>query len=141
MRCPFCNHEESKVTDSRNAPETNAVRRRRECLHCLRRFTTFETIDLTIQVQKRDGVLSQPHLEFPFCHLVIRMPPHVLMTLMEYCLLTCFHYTKINQDCQEDSEGNDENNDKNGNGAVQKGVFGEAVFQWYVLAVASNTGC
>ena len=55
MRCPFCNHEESKVTDSRNAAETNAVRRRRECLSCLRRFTTFETIDLTIQVQKRDG--------------------------------------------------------------------------------------
>ena len=55
MRCPFCNNEESKVTDSRNAAETNAVRRRRECLRCLRRFTTFETIDLTIQVQKRDG--------------------------------------------------------------------------------------
>jgi len=55
MRCPFCNDEESKVTDSRNATETNAVRRRRECLKCLRRFTTFETIDLTIQVQKRDG--------------------------------------------------------------------------------------
>src|SRR3990167_4830163 len=55
MRCPFCSHEESKVTDSRNATETNAVRRRRECLQCLRRFTTFETIDLTIQVQKRDG--------------------------------------------------------------------------------------
>lgn len=55
MRCPFCNHDESKVTDSRNATEMNAVRRRRECLSCLRRFTTFETIDLTIQVQKRDG--------------------------------------------------------------------------------------
>src|ERR1700730_376258 len=55
LRCPFCNNEESKVTDSRNAAETNAVRRRRECLRCLRRFTTFETIDLTIQVQKRDG--------------------------------------------------------------------------------------
>ncbi len=55
MRCPFCNHEESKVTDSRNAMETNAVRRRRECLACLRRFTTFETVDLIIQVQKRDG--------------------------------------------------------------------------------------
>ena len=55
MRCPFCNLEESKVTDSRNAADTNAVRRRRECLHCLRRFTTFETVDLTIQVKKRDG--------------------------------------------------------------------------------------
>lgn len=55
MRCPFCNHDESKVTDSRNPTEVNAIRRRRECLSCLRRFTTFETVDLTIQVQKRDG--------------------------------------------------------------------------------------
>jgi transcriptional repressor NrdR len=55
MHCPFCNHEESKVTDSRVVIESNSVRRRRECLKCLRRFTTFETIDLTIQVQKRDG--------------------------------------------------------------------------------------
>lgn len=55
MQCPYCNHEETKVTDSRNALETNAVRRRRECLKCLRRFTTFETVDLIIQVRKRDG--------------------------------------------------------------------------------------
>ena len=55
MHCPYCNHEESKVTDSRVVTESNSVRRRRECLKCLRRFTTFETIDLTIQVQKRDG--------------------------------------------------------------------------------------
>ncbi len=55
MRCPFCHHDESKVTDSRNAAETNAVRRRRECLSCLKRFTTFETVDLTMQVLKRDG--------------------------------------------------------------------------------------
>ena len=55
MRCPFCNHEESKVTDSRNSNDVNAVRRRRECLKCLRRFTTFETVDLTFQVRKRDG--------------------------------------------------------------------------------------
>jgi transcriptional repressor NrdR len=56
MRCPFCSHEESKVTDSRTVTETHAVRRRRECLKCLKRFTTFETIDLTLQVLKRDGV-------------------------------------------------------------------------------------
>jgi transcriptional repressor NrdR len=55
MRCPFCSHEESKVTDSRVVTENNSVRRRRECLQCLRRFTTFETVDLTLQVQKRDG--------------------------------------------------------------------------------------
>lgn len=55
MKCPFCHHEELKVTDSRDAPEMNAVRRRRECLQCLRRFTTFENIELIMQVHKRDG--------------------------------------------------------------------------------------
>jgi transcriptional repressor NrdR len=55
MKCPFCSHIEFKVTDSRNAVEQNAIRRRRECLQCGKRFTTFETVDLTIQVHKRDG--------------------------------------------------------------------------------------
>lgn len=53
MRCPFCNHEESRVTDSRNSEQV--IRRRRECLSCSRRFTTFESVELTIQVCKRDG--------------------------------------------------------------------------------------
>lgn len=55
MKCPFCRHEELKVTDSREATEINGIRRRRECLGCQRRFTTFETIELTMQVRKRDG--------------------------------------------------------------------------------------
>lgn len=55
MKCPFCSYEESKVTDSRNSSETNSVRRRRECLKCFKRFTTFESVDLTFQVRKRDG--------------------------------------------------------------------------------------
>lgn len=55
MKCPFCNYEDLKVTDSRNAFEMNAIRRRRECLKCNRRFTTFETVELMIQVKKRDG--------------------------------------------------------------------------------------
>jgi transcriptional repressor NrdR len=63
MRCPFCSYEELKVTDSRNATEVNGVRRRRECLKCLRRFTTFETVDLTIQVHKRDGRYEDFHQE------------------------------------------------------------------------------
>lgn len=58
MRCPFCNHEDSKVTDSRFAAEVNAIRRRRECGQCMRRFTTFETIDLSLQVKKRDGTFE-----------------------------------------------------------------------------------
>jgi len=55
MKCPFCQHPDLKVIDSRDASELNAIRRRRECLGCLRRFTTFETIELTVQVHKRDG--------------------------------------------------------------------------------------
>ncbi|OGN62696.1 MAG: transcriptional regulator NrdR [Chlamydiae bacterium RIFCSPHIGHO2_12_FULL_49_11] len=55
MKCPYCNYDESKVTDSRNCLEGAAIRRRRECLKCQKRFTTFETIDLTTQVKKRDG--------------------------------------------------------------------------------------
>lgn len=54
MRCPFCSSEELKVTDSRNVPEMSAIRRRRECLRCQKRFTTFETIELALQVCKRD---------------------------------------------------------------------------------------
>lgn len=55
MECPFCRHQELKVTDSREATDANAIRRRRECLKCFRRFTTFETIELIVQVHKRDG--------------------------------------------------------------------------------------
>ncbi len=55
MKCPFCHHEDLKVIDSRDAIEQNAIRRRRECLSCSKRFTTFETIELAIQVHKRDG--------------------------------------------------------------------------------------
>ena len=58
MKCPFCHFEGLKVTDSRDAPEMNAVKRRRECLSCLKRFTTFETVELTVQVKKRDGTFE-----------------------------------------------------------------------------------
>lgn len=63
MKCPLCSHDESKVTDSRNASEMNAIRRRRECLGCGRRFTTFETVDLNVQVKKRDGRYEDFSLE------------------------------------------------------------------------------
>jgi len=46
------------VTDSRDAVEINAIRRRRECCQCMRRFTTFETVDLSLQVKKRDGTFE-----------------------------------------------------------------------------------
>ena len=46
------------MTDSRDALEINAIRRRRECCQCMRRFTTFETVDLSLQVKKRDGTFE-----------------------------------------------------------------------------------
>lgn len=55
MHCPFCGSEETKVTDSRFVTENNSVRRRRSCLHCEERFTTYETIELSMpRVVKRD---------------------------------------------------------------------------------------
>ncbi|HZA20927.1 MAG TPA: transcriptional regulator NrdR [Actinomycetota bacterium] len=57
MRCPYCSAEEDKVVDSRVADDGRAIRRRRECLECHRRFTTFERIEETpLVVEKRDGV-------------------------------------------------------------------------------------
>lgn len=57
MRCPACGYEESKVVDSRPMSEGNSIRRRRECLSCQKRFTTFETIEtIPIIVVKKSGV-------------------------------------------------------------------------------------
>ena len=56
MKCIYCGAEDSKVVDSRAVEETNAIRRRRECLGCARRFTTYETIETTpIMVVKNNG--------------------------------------------------------------------------------------
>jgi transcriptional repressor NrdR len=56
MKCPFCNHLEDKVVDSRETKEGDTIRRRRECLACERRFTTYERIDeVPYMVVKKDG--------------------------------------------------------------------------------------
>jgi transcriptional repressor NrdR len=56
MHCPFCNHEETKVIDSRLAAEGAQIRRRRECLECGERFTTFETAELVMpRIVKSDS--------------------------------------------------------------------------------------
>ncbi len=56
MKCIYCGSEESKVLDSRSNDETNSIRRRRECLNCGKRFTTYETVEVTpILVIKNDG--------------------------------------------------------------------------------------
>src|SRR2546422_8719675 len=56
MKCPFCNHLDDKVVDSRAAKIGDTIRRRRECLKCGRRFTTYERIDeIPYMVIKKDG--------------------------------------------------------------------------------------
>lgn len=56
MRCPFCSHIEDKVVDSRESKDGDSIRRRRECLECGRRFTSYERIDeIPFMVVKKDG--------------------------------------------------------------------------------------
>lgn len=56
MHCPFCHAQDTKVIDSRVCDEENQVRRRRECLYCKERFTTYETPELNLpRIIKRDG--------------------------------------------------------------------------------------
>ena len=59
MKCIFCGCAESKVVDSRSTVETNSIRRRRECLNCGKRFTTYETVENTpILVVKKNGSIQ-----------------------------------------------------------------------------------
>lgn len=56
MKCPYCGYGESKVIDSRPADEGSSIRRRRECLSCHKRFTTYETVEsIPMVVVKKDG--------------------------------------------------------------------------------------
>src|SRR5689334_16738361 len=56
MKCPFCGHSEDKVVDSRESKEAQSIRRRRECLKCEKRYTTYERIDeIPYMVVKKDG--------------------------------------------------------------------------------------
>ena len=56
MKCPFCGHLHDKVVDSRESKDGDAIRRRRQCLHCKRRFTSYERIDeIPSVVVKKDG--------------------------------------------------------------------------------------
>jgi transcriptional repressor NrdR len=60
MKCPFCGHVEDKVVDSREAKIGDTIRRRRECVECGRRFTTYERIDeIPYMVIKKDGTREQ----------------------------------------------------------------------------------
>ncbi len=56
MKCPFCSHQEDKVVDSRASTDGSAIRRRRECLKCAKRFTTYEHVEeQPLMVIKKDG--------------------------------------------------------------------------------------
>ena len=56
MHCPFCNHDETQVVETRESDEGDVVRRRRRCLHCEKRFTTYERADIVMPaVVKKDG--------------------------------------------------------------------------------------
>jgi len=55
MKCPFCHQDNDRVIDSRASEDGEAIRRRRECLGCLRRFTTYERVEGGLKVIKKDG--------------------------------------------------------------------------------------
>src|SRR3989344_5014168 len=55
MRCPFCLNEESKVIDKRISGDVDVTRRRRECIECEKRFTTYERVEVDLRIVKKDG--------------------------------------------------------------------------------------
>ncbi len=56
MRCPYCGHDETQVVETRESDEGGVIRRRRRCLHCEKRFTTYERIEIALPaVVKKDG--------------------------------------------------------------------------------------
>ena len=72
MKCPYCGFEDSKVIDSRSAEEGSAIRRRRECLSCQRRFTTYETLEtISLAVIKADNS-RQPYNRSKILRGIIR---------------------------------------------------------------------
>ncbi len=63
MKCPYCNNLNSKVVDKRNTESEIAIRRRRECLKCNKRFTTYERVETDLIVIKKDGRREQYNRE------------------------------------------------------------------------------
>lgn len=61
MKCPYCGFEESKVIDSRPVEENSSIRRRRECIKCNKRFTTYETIEMIEMVVIKRDLSRQPY--------------------------------------------------------------------------------
>lgn len=115
MRCPFCGYSESKVIDSRPAEEGSTIRRRRECLSCQKRFTTYEIIErLPLVVVKRDGS-RQSFDKVKLINGMVRAcekRPVPLQTL-----------EKIAEDIEQELQGNLERE-------VSTSVIGEMVMTW-----------
>lgn len=64
MNCPYCNHQETKVSDSRESKDGSTIKRRRECLRCEKRFSTIEKVlKLDLEVQKSDGHIEEFNLQ------------------------------------------------------------------------------
>ena len=75
MRCPFCGHDETKVVDSRTSESQDAIRRRRECLSCAERFTTYERREeMPLMVVKKDGQ-PEPFDRASSCAGCLSRPP------------------------------------------------------------------
>jgi len=72
MHCPFCNHEETKVIDSRLASEGQQIRRRRECLKCEERFTTFESAELVMPRIIKNDASREPFDEQKFRNSLLK---------------------------------------------------------------------
>ncbi|MGD9598154.1 MAG: transcriptional regulator NrdR [Steroidobacteraceae bacterium] len=72
MHCPFCGHDETRVTDSRLAGEGRQIRRRRECLQCAERFTTFETAELVMPLVVKSDRSREPFDEQKMRHGIVK---------------------------------------------------------------------
>ena len=86
MKCPFCGYEESKVIDSRPTDENERIRRRRECMNCAKRFTTYEKIgDLSLRVEKKSGFVELYSREKVFNGIMRALTEIVIHRLCGIC--------------------------------------------------------
>jgi transcriptional repressor NrdR len=114
MRCPFCGHLEDRVVDSREAQEGQATRRRRECLGCGRRFTTYERLDDVLpQVVKKDG----------------RREPFDRKKIVEGLKVACRKRPISSEQIEEIATGIERKVQEMGEKEIQSTVIGEALME------------
>jgi transcriptional repressor NrdR len=114
MRCPYCGHLEDRVVDSREAQEGQATRRRRECLGCGRRFTTYERLeDVMPQVVKKDG----------------RREPFDRKKIVEGLQVACRKRPISAEQLEEIATGIERKVQELGEKEIQSAVVGEAVME------------